>query len=987
MSYLEDAPTFWGTVNFTGPLILSGSTAATVGITIPNVTPTSTTNSLYNVGGSLYFNGGMVGGFTRYAVADANYVISTTANCIVPYTSITAPRILTLPAATTAGQIIWIVDSSGAVTATNTVTVTRAGTDTIEGGPTTWVINSAYMSVCLESNGSGKWAVLTYEEVPITVNDAAYVIPYREDVVVMVTAITASRAITLPAATVTGQRIRILDVSGSVTTTNTIVITRAGTDTIEGATTYTIPIAYGSASLTSGGNGKWALDTFPNIASGGSLSTVGAYPLTLTTTALTNVTLPSGTVTLPANNQTFYLGTTAIAINAGSGTVTTIAGLTSVSSTGFTGALTGNASTATAIAGGATNQIPYQTGAGATSFVTLQNYGVYITGAAGIPSILTGAVGVLVGAVATTPVWSTTPTLTGTNFSGIPNSALTTNLNAIGTLANATGYLYNNGSGTFSYSTVITNFATGTINSAILANSTLYLGSTAIALNQGTGTVNTLTITTITATNLGGTLSTAAQTNITSVGTLTSLTLSGMLTLPVGTLLLAPVKFQTGTASLTTPVQGTLLWDGTSLYIYSTATPVLQTVAYLSSTITGGYAGSVITGQYGGTGVANTGKTITIGATFSTTGTGTIALANSSTNSTLTLPGVATANLLYNTSNPAAANYLMYSGGASGLISYQAFPASLTSVLTQTSAGVLAWAAASVTIGSTAVALGATVSTFAGVTLTGATVNSVTLAALATGFTVAGGTTSKTLTISNTLTLAGTDTSTLNIGTGGTLNTRVFTFSGLADAAGFLYNNGSGTLSYTAAGGTTTNALTMNNSGSGAVSGSTFNGASAITISYNTLGAAAVGQTFYLGTTAIAINAGSGTVTTIAGLTNVTIGSCNIQTASLTTTSTTAGQVIISIPQATYRSAKFIIQAYNATSTFYHTTEIIAVHNGANVADYTEYGSAEISGTTTGIGICGTFSVTANSTNMQLLVTPANANSTVFKVTAILTTI
>lgn len=71
---------------------------------------------------------------------------------------------------------------------------------------------------------------------------------------------------------------------------------------------------------------------------------------------------------------------------------------------------TGNAATATSattatnIAGGAAGSIPYQTALGATS-------------------LLATASGVLVGG--TTPAWSTTPTLTGTNFTGIPYSAMT----------------------------------------------------------------------------------------------------------------------------------------------------------------------------------------------------------------------------------------------------------------------------------------------------------------------------------------------------------------------------------------------------------------------------------------------------------------------------------------------------------------------------------------------------------------------------------
>ncbi len=61
--------------------------------------------------------------------------------------------------------------------------------------------------------------------------------------------------------------------------------------------------------------------------------------------------------------------------------------------------------------------------------------------------------------------------------------------------------------------------------------------------------------------------------------------------------------------------------------------------------------------------------------------------------------------------------------------------------------------------------------------LTGKTYNGLTLTAAATGFTIAGGTTSKTLTVSNTLTLSGTDSSTLNIGGGGTLGTAAYTAS------------------------------------------------------------------------------------------------------------------------------------------------------------------------------------------------------------------
>ena len=66
-------------------------------------------------------------------------------------------------------------------------------------------------------------------------------------------------------------------------------------------------------------------------------------------------------------------------------------------------------------------------------------------------------------------------------------------------------------------------------------------------------------------------------------------------------------------------------------------------------------------------------------------------------------------------------------------------------------------------------------------------VSPLTLTSLATGFRIAGGTTSKTFTVSNTLTLAGTDSSTLNIGAGGTLASGAF-------AVAYVHPTGDGNL-------------------------------------------------------------------------------------------------------------------------------------------------------------------------------------------------
>lgn len=69
------------------------------------------------------------------------------------------------------------------------------------------------------------------------------------------------------------------------------------------------------------------------------------------------------------------------------------------------------------------------------------------------------------------------------------------------------------------------------------------------------------------------------------------------------------------------------------------------------------------------------------------------------------------------------------------------------------------------------------------IALTGKTYNGVNPTANATGFSVAGGTTSKTLTVNNSLTLAGTDGSTLTVGAGGTLGSAAYTASTAYQAA------------------------------------------------------------------------------------------------------------------------------------------------------------------------------------------------------------
>jgi len=90
---------------------------------------------------------------------DSNYTILATDRAVLTNAAFTAPRTWTLPAASgvNAGQHLIIADAQGTVTGTNTLTVSRAGSDTINGG-TTVVLNSANGYVDLVSDGTSKWA-------------------------------------------------------------------------------------------------------------------------------------------------------------------------------------------------------------------------------------------------------------------------------------------------------------------------------------------------------------------------------------------------------------------------------------------------------------------------------------------------------------------------------------------------------------------------------------------------------------------------------------------------------------------------------------------------------------------------------------------------------------------------------------------------------------------------------------------------------------
>ena len=92
------------------------------------------------------------------------------------------------------------------------------------------------------------------------VSDASYTV-LATDRTVAYTALTAARAVALPASSAypSGTRLLIVDETGNCGVTNTIAVNAAGTDTIDGAASVVVNQAFGFVGLNSSGAGHWTI--------------------------------------------------------------------------------------------------------------------------------------------------------------------------------------------------------------------------------------------------------------------------------------------------------------------------------------------------------------------------------------------------------------------------------------------------------------------------------------------------------------------------------------------------------------------------------------------------------------------------------------------------------------------------------------------------------------------------------------------------------
>jgi len=100
--------------------------------------------------------------------------------------------------------------------------------------------------------------IATFSRTPVA--DANYIIT-STDRMVAVTALTAARTLTLPAASsfAVGAPLLILDETGAASASRAITIAAAGSDTIGGGSSVAINSAYGYVTLQSNGGAKWTI--------------------------------------------------------------------------------------------------------------------------------------------------------------------------------------------------------------------------------------------------------------------------------------------------------------------------------------------------------------------------------------------------------------------------------------------------------------------------------------------------------------------------------------------------------------------------------------------------------------------------------------------------------------------------------------------------------------------------------------------------------
>ena len=139
--------------------------------------------------------------------------------------------------------------------------------------------------------------------------DASYA-ALPTDRTIAFTALTAARTVALPAASAypTGNRLLVVDESGACSTTNTIAVARAGSDTINGQTSFAINSPYAFVGMESNGSNAWTItDVLNTVATAPHGADIQFAVIETLVSGLAGASV-SAPIGLPANCIVFAVG-------------------------------------------------------------------------------------------------------------------------------------------------------------------------------------------------------------------------------------------------------------------------------------------------------------------------------------------------------------------------------------------------------------------------------------------------------------------------------------------------------------------------------------------------------------------------------------------------------------------------------------------------------------------------------------------------------
>ena len=646
---------------------------------------------------------------------------------------------------------VFTVDSKGRLTAASTAAISSALSVAADSG-TTDVVTIGTDTLTF-TGGTGLDSVVSNNTITFNIDSTVTTNTGSQTL--------TNKTLTLPTIGGTGATF-----NGSTSGTTTVLATATA-----GTTTLTLPAA--TDTLV----GKATTDTLTN-------KTIAAGSNTISGLTNSNLSGTAGITNANLANSAVTIGSTSVSLGA---TVTTFAGLASVTSTAFVGALTGNASTATTLqTARAINGVNFDgsaaitvtAAAGTLSGSTLAS-GVTASSLTSVGTIATGvwngtAIGVAYGGTGTS-----TGSITGTGALTFTAAAGNNNVNLVPTgtgIVDVGGKRVGNAA-TPTQSTDLTTKAyvdslsngldvKASVRAATTANITLSntqtvdgvalsVGDRVLVKNQSTGSQNGIYVVasgswtratdfdnspdvevspgtfffveegTTQADNGYVVSNDTAITIGTTAITFSQFSGAGQITAGAGLTKSGNTLDVVGTADRITVATDSV--DIASTYVGQTSITTLGTIA------TGVWQGTLVAGQYGGTGVNNSGKTITLGGSFTHTGAHTLGLTTTA-NTSVTLPTTGTLATLAGSetfTNKTLTSPTINSGALSGTFT-GSFTASGVATFSNTTDATTTTAAGVIMSGGLALAK----SMYVGINITGAGAATSTLD----GFNIDGGT-------------------------------------------------------------------------------------------------------------------------------------------------------------------------------------------------------------------------------------------------------